>query len=105
MTNTGRGFLDFAGRSVVVTGASSGLGRACAEELAHHGARVVLIGRNVERLGEVRAGLVGDGHEVLVLSSMNSIALDRRSRAYRASSVASMGSVTPRASWTRGLSA
>jgi NAD(P)-dependent dehydrogenase (short-subunit alcohol dehydrogenase family) len=67
MTNTGRGFLDFGGRSVVVTGASSGLGRACAEELAVHGARVVLIGRNVERLTAVQSGLAGDGHELLVL--------------------------------------
>jgi NAD(P)-dependent dehydrogenase (short-subunit alcohol dehydrogenase family) len=60
-------FLDFGGRWVVVTGASSGLGRATAIELARHGARVVLMGRNEARLAETAGMLGGAEHRVLAL--------------------------------------
>jgi NAD(P)-dependent dehydrogenase (short-subunit alcohol dehydrogenase family) len=59
--------LAFDGRAVVVTGASQGLGRACAEALSAHGARVVLVGRREAALAEARAGLSGEGHSTLVL--------------------------------------
>jgi NAD(P)-dependent dehydrogenase (short-subunit alcohol dehydrogenase family) len=61
-----RSFLDFDGRWVVVTGASQGIGRACAEELSAHGARVVLVGRQAGTLETTRAALTGTGHEILV---------------------------------------
>lgn len=41
---------DFAGKKVLVTGASSGIGRACALELVRAGATVVVIGRNESAL-------------------------------------------------------
>jgi NAD(P)-dependent dehydrogenase (short-subunit alcohol dehydrogenase family) len=57
----------FQGRAIVVTGASSGLGRACAIELASRGARLVLVGRNVAELNVTRAAAAGDGHEIVPL--------------------------------------
>jgi NAD(P)-dependent dehydrogenase (short-subunit alcohol dehydrogenase family) len=43
-------FLDFAGKQIVVTGASSGIGRAVAIELGHYGAGLILVGRRNEQL-------------------------------------------------------
>ncbi|MEM9609876.1 MAG: SDR family oxidoreductase [Actinomycetota bacterium] len=45
--------LDPQGRSVLVTGAASGLGAATAEHLVGLGMRVTLVGRRPERLAEV----------------------------------------------------
>jgi NAD(P)-dependent dehydrogenase (short-subunit alcohol dehydrogenase family) len=62
-----RSFLDFGDRWVVVTGASSGLGRAVAIELARHGARVILIGRDEARLAETAAAIAETECRVLCL--------------------------------------
>ena len=43
----------FAGKTIVVTGASSGLGRSCAIRLAQEGADLVLVGRNEDALRTV----------------------------------------------------
>jgi NAD(P)-dependent dehydrogenase (short-subunit alcohol dehydrogenase family) len=52
------------GRTVLVTGASSGLGRASAIAISRCGARVVLNGRDENRLEQTRLMLSGDGHEL-----------------------------------------
>lgn len=53
------------GKTVLITGASSGIGRAFATALAREGCRLVLAARSTERLDQVRAGL-GDA-DVMVL--------------------------------------
>ena len=45
--------MSFTGKSVIVTGATSGIGRAAAEAFAREGAQLVLVGRSQEALAEV----------------------------------------------------
>ena len=56
------------GRTILVTGASSGIGKVTAIECAKMGATVILTGRNEERLNETLAGLdnVGKEHKAIV---------------------------------------
>jgi len=55
-------FFDLTGMTILVTGASSGIGRAIAVEAAAAGARIVLTGRDPERLRETEQMLQGSGH-------------------------------------------
>ena len=48
------------GRTVVITGATSGIGRAAAAELSRAGARVVMAVRDTQRGEQVAAGMAGD---------------------------------------------
>ena len=59
--------LDLAGRTAVVTGASSGIGSATARALAGAGARVAIGARRAERVEELARTLAGDGHLALPL--------------------------------------
>lgn len=56
-----------AGRAALITGASRGLGRALAEELARHGARVVLVARERAPLEEVAQAIRAAGGEAHAL--------------------------------------
>lgn len=59
--------LDLAGRTAVVTGAGSGIGRACALRLATAGARLVVVDRNEVAAKEV-AALTGGRAVIIDLS-------------------------------------
>ena len=50
------------GKIVLVTGASSGIGRTTAIECSKMGAKVIVTGRNEERLRQVYDALEGEGH-------------------------------------------
>lgn len=54
------------GKTILVTGASSGIGQVTAIELAQRGARVVLSGRDQLRLDSTRARMVGNDHGIEV---------------------------------------
>ena len=63
MSTTERHYLnlDLGGKAAVVTGASSGIGRAVAEALAEAGADVLLVGRDESRLADARAAVEARG--------------------------------------------
>lgn len=53
------------GRVAIVTGASSGIGKATAIALARAGAKVALAARRLERLEAIAAQLESEGHEAI----------------------------------------
>jgi NAD(P)-dependent dehydrogenase (short-subunit alcohol dehydrogenase family) len=64
----------FAGRTVIVTGANSGLGAVTARELARVGAKVILAVRNTSKGEEAAAGMTGDVEvRELDLQSLSSV--------------------------------
>jgi NAD(P)-dependent dehydrogenase (short-subunit alcohol dehydrogenase family) len=64
--------MDLTGRCILITGASSGLGRATAMLMSQLGARLLLLGRNEERLQQTLAALEGEGHQYLAFD-MNDV--------------------------------
>lgn len=50
------------GKTILITGASSGIGKATAITCAENGAQIVITGRNKDRLNETLSLLSGDGH-------------------------------------------
>jgi len=58
--------FSLTGKQILVTGASSGIGKGIAVTCAKMGATVILNGRNVERLNEVLASLPTGEHKVVV---------------------------------------
>lgn len=63
------------GKNAIITGATAGIGQACAHALAELGVHLVLTGRREKRLEEVAAALVEGGADV------RTYALDVRDRA------------------------
>lgn len=57
---------DFTGKKIIVTGATSGIGKATAIRLSEQGARVYLLGRNEELLKQTMELLKGDNHKYFV---------------------------------------
>ncbi len=49
-------------KTILITGASSGIGRATAVECSKMGAKCIITGRNVDRLNETFHNLEGEGH-------------------------------------------
>lgn len=54
------------GKTILITGASSGIGRATAIECSKLGATCVLTARNEERLQEAMNQLAGEGHQYII---------------------------------------
>lgn len=59
----------FKGKSVLVTGATSGIGRAAALKFAAEGARVALIGRSREALDATRMAIAANGDRALAIQA------------------------------------
>ena len=55
-------------KTVFITGATSGIGLGCARKFAANGDRLILTGRNEDRLNAIRSELMAGGTEVLTLT-------------------------------------
>lgn len=68
--------MDLTGKVILVTGASSGIGRAIAIECSKLGATCILTARNMERLQETLASMEGEGHTIIPadLTDSNAVA-------------------------------
>ncbi len=61
--------MSLAGRVALVTGASQGIGRACAVQLAKDGAVVALVARNQEKLEEAKQEIIAAGGQAAVFAA------------------------------------
>lgn len=75
----------FAGKSVLVTGASSGIGRAAAVAFAAEGATVTMLARNTEAMGAVAAQIEAAGGSVRIVGGDVSVEPDVEAAVVRAS--------------------
>jgi NAD(P)-dependent dehydrogenase (short-subunit alcohol dehydrogenase family) len=67
--------FDLKGKSAIITGSSRGIGRAIAEAMADHGARVVISSRKPEPCQEVADGINkkhGDGTAIAIPANISS---------------------------------
>lgn len=65
------------GKTILVTGASSGIGKATAILCADMGAKVIAIGRNEHRLEETMGSMSGEGHVKFVFDLNDERAVDK----------------------------
>ena len=63
--------FSLSGKTILVTGASSGIGRGIAVACAGMGAQLILTGRNITRLQETLSALEGEGHSYIVADLTN----------------------------------
>jgi 3-oxoacyl-[acyl-carrier protein] reductase len=82
---------NFQGRTAFVTGASQGIGRACAVALAAAGARVALAARNESKLNEVAAEIATAGGTAAVFTL--DIASEESIKACAKAAIAHYGSI------------
>ena len=59
--------FDLTGKVAIVTGSSRGIGRATAEAMAAHGAKVVVSSRKADKCEEVAEGIRSNGGEAIVI--------------------------------------
>jgi NAD(P)-dependent dehydrogenase (short-subunit alcohol dehydrogenase family) len=76
------GTYSLAGKTVVITGPTSGLGLAAAGQMASMGAHLILVGRSESRLDSVRAGLTThvDGPDTVVADMGDLVAVAAAAR-------------------------
>ena len=69
--------FSLVGKIILVTGASSGIGRATSIVCSQMGAKLVITGRNETRLNETFSMLVGEDHKQICADLTNPDSLDK----------------------------
>lgn len=59
--------MNMKGKTILITGATSGIGESCARKFAATGNNLILNGRNIEKLERLKRELQAEGVEVLLL--------------------------------------
>lgn len=67
----GDNLFSLADRNILITGASSGIGKECAIQCAAQGARVIMMARRTDALEEVKRQLHGHDHIIISIDLMN----------------------------------
>lgn len=65
--------FSLVGKTILVTGASSGIGRGIAVACARMGATVIVTARNIVRLQETLAAMSGDKHAIIVADLIDEV--------------------------------
>ena len=65
------------GKTILVTGASSGIGRATAIECSKMGAKLIITARNESRLSQTFQALEGDGHQMILCDLSSESEIDK----------------------------
>ena len=63
--------FSLTGKTILITGASSGIGKSCAIECSKAGAKLIITGRNEQRLHETLNHLWGDKHQSVIADVSN----------------------------------
>lgn len=58
--------FSLVGKTILVTGASSGIGKACAIECSRAGAKLIITGRNEQKINDTFKNLDGKGHQSVI---------------------------------------
>jgi NAD(P)-dependent dehydrogenase (short-subunit alcohol dehydrogenase family) len=65
------------GKTILITGASSGIGKSCAINCSRLGAKLILFGRNINNLEKTKSLLHGKGHILFEIDFNDSGQLDK----------------------------
>jgi len=83
--------IDFTGKSIVITGAGGGIGRATALKLAEAGANLVLVDFNDELAAETLAGVTAAGAKAITVHA--DVTQDAAVRGYVEAAMAEFGAI------------
>ncbi len=65
------------GKTILITGASSGIGRATAIECSKMGAKVIITARNDQRLNDTFSELQGNGHQQIIADLADTASIEK----------------------------
>lgn len=63
--------LSLSGKTIVVTGATSGIGHGCAQKASELGATIIMVGRDEERVAKSLGALFGKNHRLCLVDLQN----------------------------------